>query len=208
MEGLDAPTRSKLALKGSAKVVTDYFEYSIHSILYQRGIYPASDFKIVRKYGLNMLVSMDDEVIAYIEQIMKQIRRWVYSGIISKLVIVIISKETGQVVERWRFDLDGSVGQPSSEVQAEAKANQQIQKEIQSIIRQITASVTFLPELQGDQTFNVLVYANPHCKAPEDWKDSGAKELEGGSIENVKFRSFSTDQHSVSTYVTYRVNDN
>ena len=39
---------SKLALKGSLKIVCDYFEFALNSILYQRGIYPQEDFVTVK----------------------------------------------------------------------------------------------------------------------------------------------------------------
>ena len=39
---------------------------------------------------------------------MSQLKEWMYGGKISKLVVVITSKETGEHVERWQFD----VGQP------------------------------------------------------------------------------------------------
>ncbi|PHH68451.1 hypothetical protein CDD80_7497 [Ophiocordyceps camponoti-rufipedis] len=63
----------KLSLKGSARQVAEFFQYSIHSILFQRGVYPAEDFTAVKKYGLNMLVSADDQVKAYIKKIMSQL---------------------------------------------------------------------------------------------------------------------------------------
>lgn len=81
------------------------FQYSIHTILYQRGVYPAEDFTVVKKYGLNMLVSSDDQVKAYIKKIMSQLDRWMKDGKISKLVIVITSKDTGEHLERWQFDV-------------------------------------------------------------------------------------------------------
>ena len=45
------------------------------SVLYQRGIYPPEDFKVVKKYGLNVLVTTDDEVKSYIKRIMGQLSR-------------------------------------------------------------------------------------------------------------------------------------
>merc|ERR1712000_212830 len=95
----------KVALKGSAKLVAEFFEYSINTILFQRGVYPAEDFTPVKKYGLNMLVSSDDQVKAYIKKIMSQLNKWMVGGKISKLVVVITSKETGEHVERWQFDV-------------------------------------------------------------------------------------------------------
>ena len=89
---------------------------------FQRGVYPAEDFTAyvlglylhslvlicsssVKKYGLNMLVTSDDQVKAYIKKIMSQLNKWMTGGKISKLVVVITSKETGEHVERWQFDV-------------------------------------------------------------------------------------------------------
>ncbi|KAK7421160.1 Mitotic spindle checkpoint component mad2 [Neonectria magnoliae] len=210
----------KLSLKGSARLVAEFFQYSIHSILFQRGVYPAEDFTAVKKYGLNMLVSSDDQVKAYIKKIMSQLDKWMVGGKISKLVIVITDKDTGEHVERWQFDVqifqptksksksksskaadqenvDGG-GAPTTE-----KTEPEIQAEIAAIFRQITASVTFLPQLSGDCTFNVLVYADADSDVPVEWGDSTAKEIENG--ERVQLRGFSTASHRVDTLVSYRL---
>jgi len=50
-------------------------------------------------------VSQDDQVKAYIKKIMSQLSKWMLKAKISKLVIVITSKETGEHVERWQFDV-------------------------------------------------------------------------------------------------------
>ncbi|PSK42367.1 mitotic spindle checkpoint component mad2 [Elsinoe australis] len=211
----------KLALKGSSKLVTEFFEYCIHTILFQRGVYPPEDFTAVKKYGLNMLVAQDDQVKAYIKKIMSQLNKWMLKSKISKLVIVITSKETGEHVERWQFDVQifskdlkskKAAGQSSNENEAAApseapteKADPEIQAEIQSVFRQITASVTFLPMLDGNCTFNVLVYADADSEVPMEWGDSDAKEIK--NPEKVQLRSFSTNNHRVDTLVSYRLGD-
>ncbi|EED12203.1 mitotic spindle checkpoint protein (Mad2), putative [Talaromyces stipitatus ATCC 10500] len=212
----------KLSLKGSSKLVAEFFEYSINSILYQRGVYPAEDFSPVKKYGLNMLVSSDDQVRAYIKKIMSQLNKWMIGGKISKLVVVITSKETGEHVERWQFDVQifkqaasarktGGITSTTDKENAAAdeptqeKTEAQIQQEIQAIFRQITASVTFLPVLDGNCTFNVLVYADADSDVPVEWGDSDAKEITNG--EKVQLRSFSTNNHRVDTLVSYRLAD-
>ncbi|KAK7208490.1 mitotic spindle checkpoint component mad2 [Myxozyma melibiosi] len=219
------PTRSKLSLKGSSKLVAEFFEYSIHSILFQRGIYPPEDFQVVKKYGLNMLVSVDEDVKTYIRRIMSQLNKWVVGSKISKLVVAIVSLDSAEVVERWQFDIEvfskasGSKKSSSSSADKEnaaPKASKQtsddahgdktideIQQEIQAIIRQITASVTFLPVLEGRHTFNVLVYADGDTQAPSEWIDSDPKEIQ--NAEQVKLRSFSTASHKVDTMVAYRL---
>ena len=50
-------------------------------------------------------VTADDQVKAYIKKIMSQLNKWMIGGKISKLVVVITSKETGEHVERWQFDV-------------------------------------------------------------------------------------------------------
>ena len=50
-------------------------------------------------------VTADDQVKAYVKKIMSQLKEWMYGGKISKLVVVITSKETGEHVERWQFDV-------------------------------------------------------------------------------------------------------
>ncbi|KAI0014962.1 HORMA domain-containing protein [Xylariomycetidae sp. FL0641] len=222
----------KLSLKGSAKLVAEFFQYSIHTILFQRGVYPAEDFTAVKKYGLNMLVSSDDQVKAYIKKIMSQLDKWMQHGKISKLVIVITDKDSGEHVERWQFDVQifgpppkakkSSKSSKSSSTAttttnqenaaaagaadpATPKTEAEIQSEIAALFRQITASVTFLPQLSGDCTFNVLVYADADSEVPVEWGDSDAKEIAGG--ERVQLRGFSTSNHRVETLVSYRLGE-
>lgn len=82
------------------------------------------------------------------------------------------------------------------------KTEKDIQDEIQAIFRQITASVTFLPQLDGNCTFNVLVYAEQDSEVPVEWGDSDSKEIKDG--EKVQLRGFSTSNHKVDTVVSYR----
>jgi mitotic spindle assembly checkpoint protein MAD2 len=169
-----------------------------------------------------MFVSSDDQVKAYIKKIMGQLDEWMIDGKISKLVVVITNKDNGEHVERWQFDVQifnkpsskksskKSVDKENAEPEGAAapppdKTETEIQAEIQSIFRQITASVTFLPELDGNCTFNVLVYADADSEVPMEWEDSDSKEIK--NAEKVQLRSFSTSNHRVETMVSYRLAD-
>jgi mitotic spindle assembly checkpoint protein MAD2 len=57
--------------------------------------------------------------------------------------------------------------------------------------------------LDGNCTFNVLVYADADSDVPLEWGDSDAKEIQNG--EKVQLRSFSTSNHRVDTLVSYRL---
>jgi mitotic spindle assembly checkpoint protein MAD2 len=89
--------------------------------------------------------------------------------------------------------------------QESTRTDEDIQKDIQSLFRQITASVTFLPMLDGNCTFNVLVYADADSEVPLEWGDSDAKEVR--NAEKVQLRSFSTNGHRIDTVVSYRLAD-
>jgi mitotic spindle assembly checkpoint protein MAD2 len=176
----------------------------------------------VKKYGLNMLVSSNDQVKAYIKKIMSQLDKWMVGGKISKLVVVITDKDTGENIERWQFDVEifnkpkkskssktsgeGENAAPTADAAVvPEKTDAEIQAEISALFRQITASVTFLPELRGDCTFNILVYADSTSEVPIEWGDSDAREIEGG--EKVQLRSWATGNHRVGTVVEYKVLD-
>ena len=160
---------------------------------------------------------------------MGQLDRWMAGGQISKLVLVITDKDTGEHVERWQFDVqitaskkktktksssaaaaattdkENNDGSSTATPPAPEKTEAEIQAEIAAIFRQITASVTFLPQLAGDCTFNVLVYADADSDVPVEWGDSDAKEIVNG--ERVQLRGFSTSSHRVDTLVSYRLAD-
>jgi len=48
--------------------------YGINSILYQRGIYPPETFTRVQKYGLTILVTIDDELKEYLANVLADVR--------------------------------------------------------------------------------------------------------------------------------------
>lgn len=102
-------------------------------------------------------------------------------------------------------DKENSGPADSTPADAAEKTEAEIQQEIQSLFRQITASVTFLPMLDGNCTFNVLVYADADSEVPLEWGDSDAKEVK--NAEKVMLRSFSTNSHKIDTLVSYRYVD-
>ena len=87
----------------------------------------------------------------------------------------------------------------------EAKPEAEIQKEIRHIIKQIVASVTFLPLVYEPMVFNILVYTNDSADVPEkEWLDTDPMAIEASMSQQVKLRSFSTDYHRIGAMVDYR----
>lgn len=78
-------------------------------------------------------------------------------------------------------------------------------KEIQAIIRQITASVTFLPLLEEPCSFELLVYTDKNTEIPIKWEESDPKYINNST--EVRLRSFTTKVHKIDTLVSYKNND-
>ncbi|KAI9598349.1 putative mitotic spindle checkpoint-related protein [Syncephalis fuscata] len=198
----------KITLKGSTAIVVEFFEYSIHSILFQRGLYPPEDFKMSKKYGLNMMISTDDSLKNYLKEVLTQLEAWMLEGKVKRLVFVVMSRETRQVLERWQFDIQVVQSSDTTDNSDKpVKTEKEINAEIQAIMRQITASVTFLPMLEEPCTFNIVVYADHNAEVPTTWNDTDPHYIQQNE-EQVRLRSFSTTVHKIDALVSYRLNQN
>ncbi|WAQ96674.1 MD2L1-like protein [Mya arenaria] len=189
-----AATASKnaITLKGSTEIVAEFFDYGINSILYQRGIYPPEMFTREQKYGLTLLMNTDESIKDYLSKVISQIKEWLMNKTVSKLVVVIKSLSANEVLERWQFDVEKPV----------EKSEKEIHEGIRAVIRQITASVTFLPLIEEPCSFDLLVYTDKDLDVPESWGESGPQFV--ADSEEVRLRSFTTTIHKVDTMVAYK----
>ena len=85
-------TKSAITMKGSAKMIQQFFHFGIHSILYQRGIYPSDSFTRFillcclvknhtqktlpyseKKYGMTLLVNNDPKVHKFLQPLLEHV---------------------------------------------------------------------------------------------------------------------------------------
>ncbi|KZT06009.1 spindle assembly checkpoint protein [Laetiporus sulphureus 93-53] len=199
------PTRQAITLKGSTNLVTEFFKYAANTILFQRGVYPADDFHMVKKYGQTVLVTQDLALENYLDKILKQVNKWLLTGSVTQLVLAIIAKDSRTTLERWVFDIN-VVEQPSNAIgPAPAKPESEIQAEIRNILKQIVSTVTFLPVIDEPTVFNILAYTHESADVPADeWVDTDPLAIEASKSQQVKLRSFNTDVHRIEAMVAYR----
>jgi len=207
-------TQTEITLKGSVDIVSEFFFTAINSILYQRGIYQPETFKRESKYGLTVLTTSDDGLLKYLAQVMTQVGSWLLNGDVQRLVVVVSGVDSGETLERWQFNvaLDDDNGEAPGEENRKPNLNmsnkktkktmKEIHGEIQAIIRQITASVTFLPLLDEPCSFDLLVYTKKDAHVPTKWEDSDPCYIMNS--QEVKLRSFTTSVHKVDSMVAYR----
>ena len=205
-------TSNTISLKGSVDIVTEFFDYSVNSILYQRAIYPPETFSRSSKYGLMMMKTGDDELKSYIETIMSQLKDWLLGGRVRKLVLVIKGVDSKETLERWVFDCEATEETPGDGEKSPKKSSKrgdksmkEIQGEIQAIMRQITASVTFLPLITEPCSFDLLIYADKDATVPMEWEDSDPCLITNSEV--VQLRSFSTKVHKVDASVSYKLDE-
>ncbi|XP_012716923.1 mitotic spindle assembly checkpoint protein MAD2A [Fundulus heteroclitus] len=194
-------TLKGVTLKGSAELVADFFSFGINSILYQRGIYPPETFTKASHYDMSLHITTDAKLKNYLTNVVSQLKEWLFECTVQKLVLVITCLETNEVLERWQFDIECDKSAKESSAPRE-KSLKTIQDEIRSVIRQITATVTFLPLLETPCAFDLLVYTDKDLVVPEKWEESGPQIID--QSEEVRLRSFTTSIHKVDSMVAYK----
>uniref|UniRef100_A0ACD5URR0 Uncharacterized protein n=1 Tax=Avena sativa TaxID=4498 RepID=A0ACD5URR0_AVESA len=193
-----------ITLKGSAAIVSEFFGYAANSILYNRGVYPEESFARVKKYGLPMLLTQDAAVKTFLTSLTSQLSEWLEAGQLQRIVLVIMSKATGEVLERWNFNIVTDVEVVEKGVIKE-KSDKEIMREIQAIMRQVNSCISFLPCLEEPCIFDVLAYTDAETAVPFTWVESDAKLIDNPQM--VKLHSFDTKIHKVDTLVSYKVDD-
>jgi mitotic spindle assembly checkpoint protein MAD2 len=191
-------------------------------------------FKRESKYGLTVLTTSDDGLLRYLRAVQQQVTDWLLAGNVQRLVVVVQGVDSMETLERWQFNVtveneknnsgdndnvenqcnnnqqkttsttSSSSSKPTSS-KNNKKSIQDVHNEIQAIIRQITASVTFLPLLQEPCTFDLLVYTDKNVVVPAKWQDSDPCYILNSS--EVKLRSFTTTVHQVDSMVAYKEAD-
>lgn len=172
------------------------------SLFLSIGIYQPETFKRESKYGLTVLTTTDEGLLQYMKNVMMQVETWLLSGDVQRLVVVVSGADSGDTLERWQFNVsldesnnDGENAMPNGGTASKQKTMKEIHGEIQAIVRQITASVTFLPLLNEPCSFDLLVYTKKDAAVPAKWEDSDPCYIMNS--QEVKLRSFTTSVSSI-----------
>lgn len=125
---------------------------------------------------------------------------------LEKVSLIITNAHSKEVLERWEFQVqaepqNGENADPNNPTSN--KDLKRIQQEIGSVIRQISATVTYLPLLDCICAFDVLIHTVKECQLPEKWNETGDVTIQNS--QTVKLRSFSTGVHQVDTIVNYKL---
>ncbi|XP_059216059.1 mitotic spindle assembly checkpoint protein MAD2A isoform X2 [Stomoxys calcitrans] len=199
-------TKNCITLNGSAQIIAEYLKYGINSILFQRGIYPAETFESTQQYGLTILMSKDPKIEEFLQKVLEQTEEWLSKNMINKISMVITNAHTKEVLECWDFKMNAEIGDGDTtdpQKLTSSKDLKRIQNEIRDVMRQISATVTYLPLLDCICTFDVMIHTLQTCNIPESWDETGPAFIQ--NAQSVQLRSFSTGLHKVDTVVNYKM---
>lgn len=147
-------------------------------------------------------MSNDPSFNKYLNTILDQVQTFLLQKQLHRIVLVVINIDTKETIERWEFkvDCDSNIDGDSN-VSVNLK---EIQNNIRDIIRQITASVTYLPLIDGGASIDIILYTDKNLQLPSaEWSDSTSHHIP--NAEEVQLRGFNTKIHNLKTAVAYKI---
>lgn len=129
--------------------------------------------------------------------------------------LIITNAHNREVLECWEFKVEseGMTGNgtttngggpdvdPKSPVSN--KDLHRIQMEIRDVMRQISATVSYLPLLDTICSFDILVHTHDGCEVPENFNETADVQIQ--NAQAVELKSFSTGLHKMQTIVNYKM---
>ena len=94
---------------------TDFLTVAIHTILYERSIYPETSFLSVRKYNFAVRQSRHPKVCEWINDAVTAVEAELFKGTVARVAVVIYDKFNNPL-ERYLFDVSKFPMVPASEI--------------------------------------------------------------------------------------------
>ena len=179
-------------LRDSTARVTEFVGFALNSVLYHRGLYPANTFQEVQRHGVPLWITVNETVKLYLTGVLSQIAEWLAGHQVKKILLPIKPIGSSDPLEVWTFTIQTA--------QNTGKAGD-LGKDLQEMTRQISASVTFLPEKTRDCTFEIYVLTEQDCEEPSQWTETKPVRWSGGQV--LPLRAFTAPCHKVTTEVLY-----
>lgn len=137
-----------------------------------------------------------------------------------KISLIITNAHNREVLECWEFKVEnegvkstangttngttnGEVDKSDPKNPISTKDLNRVQAEIRDVMRQISATVSYLPLLDNICSFDVLVHTLDGCEIPENFNETVDVQIQ--NAQAVELKSFSTGLHKMQTIVNYKM---
>ncbi|KAG9000896.1 Mitotic spindle checkpoint component mad2 [Tulasnella sp. JGI-2019a] len=198
------PSPQVIALRGSATTIADYLRYAIYLILFLRGVYPIEDFMVIDKFDLELLIATNEDLETYVTTVLSQVEQWVAVKAINQVVLVIVSKETKETLERWVFDVQTI----DSSNQTTPKAEADLYRDVHLMLAGIRGTNSMLSEIEEPTLCNILAYVKADAESGEllgGWEEAQTHAaIDQDMSSEVKLKPAATLLHRIQPTVVYR----
>ena len=182
-------------LNAPAELVCDFFYFALTTILFLRGVYPHNEFKRVRRWGIPLFDSVNSDVVAYLRNATSQLKKWITHRSLQQLALVIVDYND-QPVERWHFNITTNSAEVNDVVS------------LQATMRQIGASISYLPILTGRHSFHIVIEDDHMIGIPDEmWSEvQTRRDINEEGRQTIQFDSLVAGGGvKVAPEVVYRV---
>lgn len=141
---------------------------------------------------------------------------WVATNLVEKISLIITNAHSREVLECWEFKVENEGNENDSKVSngdainntdpknpTSSKDLHRIQLEIRDVMRQISATITYLPLLDCICSFDILLHTLNGCEIPENFNETADVQIQ--NAQAVELKSFSTGLHKMQTIVNYKM---
>lgn len=156
---------------------TDFLTVAIHTILYERTIYPRTSFLTARKYNHPVRQSRHPKVCEWINDSIAAVENELLKGSVASVAVVIFSKDN-KPMERFVFDASRFAAIPAADLdtplEREGPDGESIailpvvdmEEQLRAIMGRILNCETVLKPLPEGCTFTVAIDLKPDGDAP------------------------------------------
>eukprot|EP00039_Didymoeca_costata_P022028 m.3488 g.3488 ORF g.3488 m.3488 type:complete len:203 (-) comp2780_c0_seq1:174-782(-) len=150
------------------KVLEEFLEAALHTILFVRNVYPAELFERRKKYEVPIQMSRHPELNSYILSVISSLSPWIKQGIVDK-VSVVITNENRDPLERFLFELLT----PAEWENNVTLSHDELERALRGFLLKLSISDAFLSPLPKDCTFAILVHTHDTPATQQDWVSAG-----------------------------------
>lgn len=156
-------------------VFTDFLIVAIHTILYERGLYPPETFLLTRAYNFPVRQNRHPLVCRWIIDAVSAVHDQMLKGAVRRVVFVIYSDQH-EVMERFLFDVERFPAVPEKEAYVEFEGGERaeelkisrvdVEEQLRAVVRKLAYCGGKLGELPEGCTYTVAVELRDQADPP------------------------------------------
>jgi mitotic spindle assembly checkpoint protein MAD2B len=154
---------------------TDFLTVAIHTILYERALYPSTTFISTRKYNFPVRQNRHPKVCAWINDAVSNVATLMLKGTVRRVVVVIYNQDL-EVMERYLFDVERFpiVDPKEALTEFEAREGQgemkisvtDVEEQLRATIRRLAYACSRMGPLPEGCTYTVAVELRDKADPP------------------------------------------